>query len=162
MATTRYLQPIMPTRLDRILECAVVLSWKDLMPAGKAGLIHIEYRAGPERSLEDLKVWLSTARGHWNLVCDYWMHSDPSHGTGLNFSNGYYSGDLARMLDAIMQHQNRFATCSQPSSAGMIQIQSPAEEESAAARTCMSASFDEVGISPTEQLVAAWTGRRTR
>ena len=162
MATTQHLQPVMPTRLDRILECAVVLSWKELMPVGKAGLIHIEYHAGPERSLEDLKVWLCTVRGHWNLVCDYWMHSNPSHGTGLTFSDGYYSGDLARMLDEIMQHQDRFANFSQPSSAGTIQIQPPAEEESVAARTCMAASFAQAGTSPTEQLVAAWTNRRTR
>lgn len=55
--------------LVRLLECAVVLSWEDLMPAAPSGLIHIEFRTGPSRSLEYLKIWSCRTRGYWDLVC---------------------------------------------------------------------------------------------
>jgi hypothetical protein len=33
--------------LDQILESAVVLNWKDLLPGRITNLVHVEYRLGP-------------------------------------------------------------------------------------------------------------------
>ncbi|HVH85264.1 MAG TPA: hypothetical protein VM912_00970, partial [Terriglobales bacterium] len=96
------------TTIDRMLECAVTLNWKDLTQSDEAASIQVEYRTGPQHSLEYLKLWSSKERGYWHLVAEYWMHSSAAHESGASFSDGNYSADLALMLDAIMQHQEGF------------------------------------------------------
>jgi len=136
------------TGLFRLLECAVSLSWEDLMPAAQSGLIHIEYPTGPSRLLEYLMIWSSTSRGYWDPVGEYWMRASPSHASGLSFRNGYYSGDLARMLDLVMQHQDTFL-CT-PDCHGLIQVHPPTEEERMAADTTMREAFDRAGSALVE------------
>jgi len=48
-------------QMDRILESAVVLSWKDLLHPSQKGLIQIEY--APVTRLQYLKVWQLTGKG---------------------------------------------------------------------------------------------------
>lgn len=57
-----------PKLLNQVLESTVVLNWKDLTKNTKA-LTHVEYHIGMERSIDYLRVWSSTARGYWSLVC---------------------------------------------------------------------------------------------
>ena len=129
---------------DRLLESAVVLSWEDLMQASESGLVHVEYRVGPGKPLEYLKVWSSKTRGHWNLVCE-WLRASPSQHDGLAFSNHYHSADLTKMLEFVMQHQYTFPNASQPQRDGLIQVHSPAQEEKSAAESCMREAFEFVG-----------------
>ena len=122
--------------LARILESAVVLSWHDLMESSP-GTVHIECSNGPDRALEFLKIWSSTVRGEWSLVCEYWMHSRLSLPAGLTFSNGHSSPELARMLDAIMQHQERFTSRYAPLAAYLIQVGVPSRDDVTAAEKCL-------------------------
>ena len=136
------------TGLFRLLECAVILSWKDLMQAAQPGLIHIEYPTGPNPSLEYLMIWSSTSRGYWDPVGEYWMCASPSHAGGLTFRNGYYSGELARMLDLVMQRQETFL---RPRDChGLIQVHPPTEEERMAAETTIREVFDNAGSALAE------------
>src|SRR5579864_8695005 len=96
------------TTIDRIVECAVTLNWKDLTRSEEASSIQVEYRTGPQHALEYLKIWSSSQRGYWHLIAEYWMHSSAAHEMGATFSAGNQSADLALMLDAIMQHQEDF------------------------------------------------------
>lgn len=57
------------------------------MPEPASGLIHIEYHVDALGSVEFMKVWASTVRGHWDLVCEHWMHARASYGSGLRFAN---------------------------------------------------------------------------
>lgn len=124
-----------------MLECAVILNWEDLMQAAaNSGLIQIEYPTGPSDSLEYLKIWSSGTRGYWKLVCEYQMCALPLHARGLSFSNGYYSGDLAQMLEVVMQHQDTFVR--QPRGHGLIQIHTPTAGERVAADTSMGDVLD--------------------
>src|SRR5690242_4019010 len=95
--------------IERILESAVTLSWKDLATSFAPLAMQVEYRRRPDRALEHLKLWSSASRGHWNLVCEYWMHATPSHSQGITFTETYSSAGLTLMLDAIMQNQQSFA-----------------------------------------------------
>ena len=100
--------PMIKVQIDRILQSAVVLSWKDLLHPSQRGVIHIEY--APGASLPYLKIWQLTGRGEWSLVCKYWMAPGPS-GTqvdGMTFSSGYHSTGLAEMLEVILQHRDHF------------------------------------------------------
>lgn len=117
--------------LDRAIENAVILSWDELMPKAISGIIHVEYHTGPDRLLEYLKVWASTERGYWNLVCEYWKCSLWSHVPGLSFGKGNHPGDFSRRLESVMQHEDDFTKL--PQQDGLIQIYPPAERERLAA-----------------------------
>jgi hypothetical protein len=132
-------------QMDRILESAVVLSWKDLLHPSQGGLIHVEYAPGTR--LPYLKIWQLTGRGEWSLVCEYWMHGPAgSPGNRMTFSNDYHSAGLAEMLEVIMQHQDNFAPSLKPG-AGLIQVTLPIEQESLAAGARMRHVYESFGLS---------------
>jgi hypothetical protein len=133
-------------QMDRILESAVVLSWKDLLRPSQRGLIHIEYAPGTR--LPYLKVWQLTGKGEWSLVCEYWMSrgSADGPGDGMTFKNDYHSAGLAEMLEVIMQHQDNFAPSLKPG-AGLIQVTLPTEQESLASGACMRHVYESFGLS---------------
>src|ERR1700684_3066902 len=108
MIVTPRLPTMETVRVDAMLTDAVVLSWDDLMPEASSGLIHIEYHVEPLGSVEYMKVWASTVRGYWKLVCEHWMRGDTTHMGSLHFDNGYKSDQLAKMLEMIMQYQEIF------------------------------------------------------
>lgn len=140
--------------LERILECAIVVSWNDLVSGTQAGLIHIEYELAPDGTLDSLKIWSSTSRGHWLLACEYWMSSSALHGVGIHFHNGYTSNSLAQILEFVMHHQTAFSLPTDLGRQGLLQIQTPKQEESAAASVSMSETLSAVGA-VIEQPVAA-------
>jgi hypothetical protein len=123
--------------LDQILESAVVLSWKDLLPGTRTSLVHVEYRLGPRGSLEFLKVWSSITRGHQYLVCEW----NPSATNHVSFSNDFYSKDLAQMLESIIQHQAVFSKGLMLHRDGLVQVHPPTEEDRRSAEACMGEAF---------------------
>jgi hypothetical protein len=133
------------TTIDRILECAVALNWNALAGTNEPTAFQVEYRIGPDRSLDYLKLWSTTTRGVWNLICEYWTQSTPGHESGTKFTGGNYSGDFTWMLDAIMKHQRAFPPGSPDFMDGLVQIKEPTEAELASARTDMNAALDRVG-----------------
>ena len=126
--------------LDQILESAVVLSWKDLLPGTRTNLVHVEYRLGPGGSLEFLKVWSSITRGHQYLVCD-WTCAPSSVASHVSFSNDFYSKDLAQMLESIIQHQAIFTKDLTLHRNGLVQIHPPTEEDRRSAEAYMTVAF---------------------
>jgi hypothetical protein len=124
--------------LDEILESAVVLSWKDLLPGPRTSLVHLEYRLGPDGSLEFLKVWSSIIRGHQYLVCEWTPSAAANH---VSFSNNFYSKDLAQMLESIIQHQATFSKDLTLHRDGLVQIHPPTEEDRRSAAACMAEAF---------------------
>ena len=131
--------------LERILECAVVVSWADLMRDAQTGLIHIEYGFAPTGTLDYLKVWSSITRGHWLLACEYWMSPSTFHGTGVRFENGYKSEGLAHILHFVMQHQNSFVLPPNLGRQGLLQISTPTKEERAVAADLVNEAFHGLG-----------------
>jgi hypothetical protein len=128
--------------LEQILESAIVASWEDLTHGAQPGLIHIEYNFAVGGTLDGLKIWSSIARGHWLLLCEYWMSASNSHSSGVRFENGYQSEGLAHTLELVMQRQNAFALPPNLGRPGLLQIPRPAEAESAAAAALVKAMFD--------------------
>lgn len=147
MATT---QPEEASKIpiDRVLESAVLLSWRDLVQTSPQDLIHVEYGAAPECSLQHLKIWRLAGRGEWNLICEYWMclGSTPTPKAGLTFSNDYHSAVLAEMLEFIMQHQNSFLATFGTSSVGLLQVRTPTTEATCTARDCMNEAYKRMGF----------------
>ena len=131
--------------IDRILEFAVALNWKDLTSFDEASSIQVEYHAGSGRSLEYLKCWSSTQRGYLHLVCEYWMKSGPTYRSGVTFNRDIYSADFVLMLDAIMQHQAAFPPSSSDFPDGLIQVSRPSESFINAAQKDMTGTLDSIG-----------------
>jgi len=133
------------TTIDRILECAVALNWNGLTQADETTAMQVEYRTGPSHSLDYLKLWSSSTRGVWNLVCEYWMQSSSGHETGATFSGREYSGDFTWMLDAIMQHQGAFLPGSSDFVEGLVQINRPTDTDFASAQADMAEAMERIG-----------------
>jgi hypothetical protein len=85
---------------------------------------------GPDGLIDSLKLWLSSARGHWHLVCQYGIQTHNS----VQFEKAYKSADLACNLDFIMHHQNEFLPVQNHGRAGLLQIQKPTPEQTEIAR----------------------------
>ena len=124
--------------IKRVLECAVILNWHDLMQKA-SGKVHIECSNGSNRKLEFLRIWTSTIRGNWDLVCEYWMRSRTLFPAGLTFNKGHSSLALSRMLKIIMQHQEDFGSSMAPLATALIQVDAPLPNDVVAAQRCMQA-----------------------
>ena len=131
--------PALDIQLDRILENAVAVNWKDLVQAPTGGLLQIEYHVGEGGSVGGLKMWCSTARGYWSLICDYSIH--PGWSNGPRFSNGFHSRDLGRLLESIMMNQELFRHGAEPNSNVLVQVGPPTSEESAIAKRQLTEIF---------------------
>ena len=78
-------------QMRRILDNAVILSWKDLLRPSQRGFIQVEYVPGIHFSY--LKIWQLTGKGEWSLVCEHRLSHCATVATkdGTSFSNGYRS-----------------------------------------------------------------------
>lgn len=144
-----YLAPVKRVRIDRVLESAVVLSWKELLRSRRAGVVHVEYGVAPEPSLQYVKIWLSTTRGTLDLICEYWMCPGPSRirAAGLTFSNGYYSEALERILERMMCYQDGVPnSLSGKTGVNLILVQSPTEDDELKAINCMTEAYQRLGL----------------
>lgn len=142
------------TSIEHILACAVTVNWKDLTKSQDNSSLQIEYRTGPQRSLEYLKLWSSCKRGYWNLLAEYWMRSSIEHRSGTTFSSGNYSADFVRMLDAVMRHQEDFLAPSLDFPDGLVQITKPSAAELSTARAEMIEAMDKIGTYATHVLAS--------
>ena len=121
---------------------ALVFNWNDLMHETAAGQIQIEYQVDAAGDVEFVKVWGSTIRGNWDLICSCWTHSGSSTKSGIQFANGHQSDTFRGMLDSIMQHQELFRVETGPGGECMIQVSRPTEEERASALKMMNVLRD--------------------
>ncbi len=129
MVATSKFPEVVPLPWKGTLSKAIAFNWNDLMPESTAGQIQIEYHVGLAGGVEFLKVWGATIRGHWDLICSYWMHSGLSNQSGLQFANGHNSDAFRGMVDSIMQHQDLFRVETTPGADCMIQVSPPTEKE---------------------------------
>src|SRR5579862_9371368 len=133
MVAVPNLQTIESIPFDEALADAVVLNWADLMPEPGSGLIHIEYHVDPLGAVEFVKVWASTIRGEWNLICEHWMATSDSHEGVTRRAGGYQSARLEQMLQSVLQHREMFLVGTAPGSDRMIQVFPPTDPERVAA-----------------------------
>ena len=143
---------ISTSQLDLALEYAVIRSWDDLMPNSASGLIHVEYQTSLDGSLDFFKIWASTLRGYWSLICECWMRPLWSHTTGLRFENDYHSGILARTLEYVMRHEDSFAKL--PERHGLIQVYPPTTAQRGEAERWGTETFGDMGSSLVKSSVA--------
>jgi len=130
--------------LDHALHCAVTANWNDLTLGSAVAAMQIEYRTGSARSVEYLKLWSSTLRGHWQLVCQYWMHPAGIHQQGVTFAKTYSSAGLGRMLDVIMRNQEAFPQLSMDLLDGLVQVAPPSATQSTAATNHMTETLKRI------------------
>lgn len=139
--------------LEDVLSNTVLMHWKEV-GAGPRALLHIEYHRQPVApGIEYFRVWSSTTRGEWDLVCQYFLAGSPE-GTpaGFSFCPPFYSTNLQHMFTTIMENQQCFADHASLLRDGMIQLTAPDAIGAAAAATVMQQAFDTCRLlSPDEQ-----------
>lgn len=143
-----------------ILESAMILSWPDIMKQYPSGLLHVEYRTGPDDFIESLTVLSSGVRGYWQLVCEYWDSAVCSHERGLSFGDGRSSAAMTEMLEFVMDHQDAFLRRSTPTHDLLLQVNPPTEQETTAAKECMREAVER--IDEHTRINAAYNSRRER
>jgi hypothetical protein len=124
--------------LDKAFEFAVILAWEDLMRVSEPRLVRVEYRAEPGTPLDYVSVWSSKGEGYLYLVCDYWTWSSSAHPSGVRFSNGHHSDQLAQALDFIMMNQDQFTRRATACRDGLVLISEPTADELGEAASRMS------------------------
>jgi len=139
------MEPKHSHKLEQLLEAAVVVSWSDLMHGAETGLIHIEYGFAHGGTLDYLKVWSSRTRGHWLLAGEYWMSASEYHDAGAHLENGYQCEGLSNTLEFLMQNQDAFVLPKDLDRNGLLQIGTPTEDESKAARAFLSDAYRRFG-----------------
>lgn len=122
-----------PMALDHILESAVMINWTDLVRGTTPGQVHIEYHIGEERLVDNVRIWSSTARGYWSLVCH--CSIDPDLSCTLHFRNGYQAGNFGDLLSAIMKHQYEFLHKGTANANYLVQVGPPSVDILASATT---------------------------
>lgn len=142
--------PQLRQSLDRILEYAVILSWADLLDDHTPGSIHVEYAFSPKGTINALKLWLSTARGRWHLVCGI----ETEFNSRIQFEDWCKSTDLASNLEFILRHQRSFSPPQNYGRAGLLQIENPTQEEIETAAVAMKAARSSVDSIATQPAIA--------
>ncbi|HUK23723.1 MAG TPA: hypothetical protein VLV49_04020 [Terriglobales bacterium] len=140
--------------LDAMLESAVVVAWIDLLPKGKSGSAHVEYRLSAGL-LANLRVWISKTRGHWMLVCEYPGPRACAGDSTLLFSNGYRSDVLTQILQFVVKHQTAFAHAPELGRDSLVQVQAPNEQEEEHALQLINAALAPEALCKPMALVAA-------
>lgn len=141
--------PPQRVQIDRVLESAVVLSWKEVLQRRKDGIVHIEYDTAPEPSLQYVKIWVSTRRGLWDLICEYWMAQGTSRvpTRGLTFSNGYHSLQLQHILEHTLGHGDGIADpLSGDTSVSLILVHPPTIDDRQNATDCITEAYNRIGL----------------
>lgn len=119
--------------LDNAFEFAVILAWGDLRKVTEPCSVRVEYRAEPGAALDDVSVWLVRGGHEQELVCAYWTRTSSAHPSGVRFSNGHWSDQLAQTLDRIMKNQDQFTRRADACRDGLVLIYPPTEDERAEA-----------------------------
>lgn len=122
-----------PMPRDQILESAVVINWSDLVRGAIPGLVQVEYHVGEQRLIDDVRIWSSTARGYWSLMCH--CSIDPDLSCTLHFRNGYQDGDFGNLLSAIMKRQGEFLHKRIANANYLVQVGPPTVDVLASAKT---------------------------
>lgn len=144
-----YLAPIRRLRVEDVFESAVVLSWRELLQSPREGVVHVEFGTAPEPSLQYLKIWVSTKEKKWDLICEYWMcrGSLSVPATGLTFSNGYYSADLAQMLEDVLRDRDGIPhSLAGKTAVNLILVETPTADDRWKAGNCMSEAYKRIGL----------------
>lgn len=138
--------------LNRMLESTVLLSWSQLMPDPEPGLIHVEYKSGADGLLEYFKVWASTVRGVWHLVCDFWVRPMWSNPAGMHLGPNYNSADFARALELVVGSENSPIA---PNVRGLVQVYPPSAVQLQQARRTTSDILSHQQLAPPVKSHAA-------
>ena len=124
--------------LEQLLECAITASWQQLLPDKMPVLIHAEYHPGGDAPLEFVKIWCSSERGYWRLVCDYWPHHLSARPIGPTFSDGYQSDRLTKAFEMLSRDPDRFSRLGTDSRDGFLLLQDVTVEQCAGAQKMLS------------------------
>jgi hypothetical protein len=126
--------------LERALELAVISSWGDVVKPGDTSSVHVEYESIAHLPLRLLEVWTVKDHGYGTLVCRYSPAANnsgapASERSAICFANSYHSQLLTDSLNFIIRNQARFTHPSDGSIHGLVQVDSPSDEDRSDART---------------------------
>jgi len=142
------LMPGTRIQLEHVLESAVILSWNEL--GSDSTMVHVEYATAPEPCLQYLKIWRSTKRAKWDLICEYWISAGAAGAPhiGLTFGSGHHSPRLTKILHSVLQHQGGIPDALfGETKLNLIVVGLPTPQERLSATRYMSEAYEQRGLS---------------
>jgi hypothetical protein len=118
--------------IEDALRSAMVQAWDDFATVAIPRVIRVEYLGEPGVPVDQLTVWLVSAGGYQERICDY-RAGLPSDGQGWRCWTRLHSTKLVGALDFIMRHQERFRRIADANPHGLIVVFPPTEEQRAEA-----------------------------
>ena len=116
-------------QLDKALEFAVILAWKDLMTGDQLLSARVQYESKRGTPLDSLSVWTVRSWGYQDRVCDYRTSASSTDPIGATFSNGHNSDVLAQTLGFIMKDQDQFTLPVDAWRTHLVLIQPPTADQ---------------------------------
>jgi hypothetical protein len=114
--------------LNKAIECALVLSWADLIKVVPLVSARVEYRRESGHLLDHLTVWADKGKGYRDRVCDYRTEDSSEDPKGVQFWRGHHSDQLAQALGFILHNQDHF-TFSPTVRYGLVLVFPPGDAE---------------------------------
>lgn len=141
-------------QLEKAFEFAVIHSWNDLLKIVTPASVRVEYRHESQSLLDHVTLWADKGKGYCDRVCDYWTWASAAHTSGIRFWRGHDSNELARSLDFILKHQDRFR---EPTTArdGLVLVYPPGDAQRAEAAAWEAALPGTVAVGETRSLVSS-------
>ena len=145
------------TSLEQLLECGIQASWTELTATAGTALMRVEYHPGGDVPLEFVKIWASTVRGYWSLVCEYWPRSLSSRPAGLTFSNQYHSAGLAQAFAAITRSPAEFPRSASDGFDGFVLVENVTAAQQTEAEQQLAAAVDDAQAVPLATRAHRWS-----
>jgi len=130
--------------LDKALEFATILAWKDLTTGDQLMSARVQYESTREAPLDSLSVWTLRSWGYQDRVCDYRTRASSADPVGASFTNGYHSDILAHTLDFITKNLDQFTLPVDAWRTHLVLIQPPTADRVAEAAFCMTRAQEAV------------------
>ena len=119
-------------QIDDALRSAMIQAWDDFMPVAVPRAIRVEYVGESGIPVDQLTVWLVSAGGYQERICDYRAGFSSDRREWRCWTR-LHSAKLVGALDFIMRNQERFLRVTGASPHGLVVVFPPTEEQRAEA-----------------------------
>lgn len=136
--------------IDDVLRSTMIHAWDDFSAAAAPHAIRVEYLGQPGVPFDELTIWLVSAGGYQERICDYRIGPSLHHSIEWRCWTRIHSARLVGALDFIMRHQERFRRTAGANLHGVIVVFPPTQEDRAEAAAWMA----RIGVAVSPPAVA--------
>jgi hypothetical protein len=128
--------------LEDVFRSATIHAWDEFTAITTPHAIRVEYVGAPGGPVDELTVWLVSAGGYQERICDYRLDTFLTRSREWCCWTRLHSPKLVGALDLIMRNQDRFRRAPGSNRNGLVVVLTPTPE----ARTDAAAGMIKLAI----------------